>query len=52
MPEIKKAAEKLPQAEKIRTLTQKVAYQMKYRKARGSCWPLVGMALHALFAAT
>jgi len=29
MPEIKKAAEKLPQPEKIRILTQKVYYQME-----------------------
>jgi hypothetical protein len=37
MPETKKAAEKLPQPEKIRTLTQKVEYQMKYGESR-SFW--------------
>jgi hypothetical protein len=31
--EIKKAAEKLPQSGKIRTLIQKVEYQMRYRKS-------------------
>jgi hypothetical protein len=30
MPEIKKAAEELPQSETTCTLTQKVEYQMKY----------------------
>ena len=34
VPEIKKAAERLPQLVKIRTLTQKVDYQMKYGKSR------------------
>jgi hypothetical protein len=31
MPEIKKAAEKLPQTEKIHTLTQKVEYRKEYK---------------------
>jgi hypothetical protein len=33
-PEIKKAAEKPPQSEEIRTLTQTVEYQMKYSASR------------------
>ncbi len=34
MPEIKKAAENLPQRRKIRTLTQKVEYQVKYSESK------------------
>jgi hypothetical protein len=34
MEEIKKAAEKLPQLEKARTLTQKVRYQMTHSESR------------------
>jgi hypothetical protein len=34
MEEIKKAAEKLPQLEKARTLTQKVRYQMTQSESR------------------
>jgi hypothetical protein len=37
VPEMKKAAEKLPQSEKIHTFTQKVEYQMKYSESSSFC---------------
>jgi hypothetical protein len=50
MPEIKKAAEKLPQTEKIHTLTQKVEYRKEYKNQGVFRCPVVGTASHGPFA--